>query len=290
MKNSTLAIVAGIAVLSLILVSAAINPVTLAQREKEKEKEDESHHVVMQVDIANNFTQFGQPGFFKLLADFTDMRAEEAHVAISNVQCDEEGTSPFAVIVANANVGAGNTDLVTVPLNSTNLIDDVSFKGQACTYHVDIDEEDYDFPVTDIALANGNDTSSFKPLSTASATVAAEIEEEDELVQAFGENSEVVLAVEDEGHLGVEVADGDLADGTYNVTFACNTPDVDLEFPDALTVEGGEGEFETELALSVATYDGCEATVDDLTVLFPSFTLPADGEDEDEDENEADEE
>ena len=150
-----------------------IATVTAARAENE-------HRAVMQVDIANEFAPFGAAGFFKLLADFTDLRAEEGHVAISNVQCDEEGTSPFVAVIANANVGAGNTQLALVPLNSANMVDGVSSPGTACTYHFDIHEEDYAFPVTDIALANGDQSSSHTPLPTASATIQAEIVEGEE--------------------------------------------------------------------------------------------------------------
>ncbi len=142
-------------------------------------EEDEEEHAVLQVDIDKVFAPFGTPGFFKLLADFTDMRIVHGHVAISNVQCDSNGTSPF-VVVANANVGAGNTQLAIIPLNSSNLIDDVSFKCKYCTYHVDIDEEDYGFPVTDIALANSDQNKAYRPHSTASAAIHADIVEMEE--------------------------------------------------------------------------------------------------------------
>jgi hypothetical protein len=98
-------------------------------------------------------------------------------VAISNVPCDEEGTSPFVAVIANANVGAGNTQLALVQLNSANMVDGVSSPGTACTYHFDIHEEDYAFPVTDVALANGDESASHTPLPTASATIQAELVE-----------------------------------------------------------------------------------------------------------------
>ena len=139
----------------------------------------DEHRAVVQVDIANEFAPFGAAGFFKLLADFTALRAKEGHVAISNVQCDEEGTSPFVVVIANANVGAGNTQLAIVPLNAANMVDGVSAPGAACTYHFDIHAKDYLFPVTDIALANGDQNASHTPLPTASATIQAEIVEGD---------------------------------------------------------------------------------------------------------------
>lgn len=134
------------------------------------------HHAVLQVDIDRVYAPFGQPGYFKLLADFTDMKAVHGHVAISNVQCDSDGKSPFVVVVANANVGAGNTQMQVIPLDSSNLINDVSFKGKYCTYHVDIDADNYNFPVTDIALANSSQ-SAVRPHATASATIHADIVE-----------------------------------------------------------------------------------------------------------------
>jgi hypothetical protein len=109
-----------------------------------------------------------------LIADFTDMRVEHAHVAISHVPCQSDGLSPFAVLVANANVGEGNTQFAVVPLNSGNLVNDVSNIDIVCTYHIDIDADDYDFPVTDIALANTD----FVPHTLnppASATISAEL-------------------------------------------------------------------------------------------------------------------
>jgi hypothetical protein len=179
MKKTQIMIAVGLAALSAVLVLGALNPLTLAAKDEDKE-EDDGQHVAMQIDIANEFAPFGQAGFFKLLADFTDLRVEEGHVAISNVQCDEEGTSPFAAVIANANVGAGNTQLALVALNSTNIVDDVSFPGTACTYHFDVNGEDYAFPVTDIALANGDDSESHTPISTASATIQTEIVEIDD--------------------------------------------------------------------------------------------------------------
>jgi hypothetical protein len=173
MIGSKTLVIAGsiVAIAGLIVALASLNPVSQAKKVEEE-------HAFMQVDITNEFAPFGDPGFFKLLADFTDMRAVHGHVAISNVQCDENGNSPFAVVVANAEVGSGNTHLAIVGLDSSNLVDDLSAKGSACTYHVDVHAEDYDFPVTDIALANG-DSESHTPLPTASATIHADVVESD---------------------------------------------------------------------------------------------------------------
>ncbi len=137
----------------------------------------------MQIDINNVFAKFGKPGFFKLLADFTDREVITGHVAISNVNCKDDGSSPFALVVANAQVGAGNSKLAIVPLGSSNLVNDVSFPGKYCTYHVHIDpmltdtdgNGTPDFPITDIALANGDDRKAWRPHQTASATIHAEL-------------------------------------------------------------------------------------------------------------------
>jgi hypothetical protein len=77
-------------------------------------------------------------------------------------------------VIANANVGAHNTQLQIIQLNSSNLVDDVSFKGSFCTYHLDLDEAMANFPITDIALANSSN-SSVRPHDTASATIHADI-------------------------------------------------------------------------------------------------------------------
>lgn len=106
------------------------------------------------------------------------MEVEHGHVAISNVNC-VDGKSPFVVVIANANVGAGNTQLHIILLDSSNLINDVSFLGRYCTYHVDISKDMVDFPITDIALANGSDSAQ-RPHSTASATIHAELVEMEE--------------------------------------------------------------------------------------------------------------
>jgi len=143
---------------------------------------EEEAHAVLQVDINNIFSPFGRPGFFKLLADFTDMKVAHGHVAISNVQCNSDGMSPFVVVIANANVGAGNTQLKIIPLDSSNLVNDVSFPGSFCTYHVDLHDGDLTdasgnvVPITDIALANSSN-SSVRPHNTASATIHADIVE-----------------------------------------------------------------------------------------------------------------
>ena len=276
MRIALLAVAAGIAALLVGVALAGTYPAIQAQEttEIDESQKEQETQVVMQIDISNEFAQFGDPGFFKLLADFTDLAADDAHVAISNVQCDEDGKSPFALVVANANVGAGSTDMVTVELNSSNLIDDVSSVGEACTYHIDISENQYQFPVTDLAIANTNATGTSTPLPTASAIIRAEIvEQEEEAIEvALAGSSEASLA--GQGILEIEVEDGDLEDGVYNVTFSCSDPEINEEFQDALTVEDGEGEFQMDLALENGTYDGCEVNVGDLTAPLPSFFAP----------------
>ena len=111
--------------------------------------------------------------------------------------------------------------------------------------------------------------------------------DDDELVQSLGNHSEVTLEVDDDQvDLEVEIEDGDLADGQHDVVFACTSPDIDEEFTDALDVENGEGDFETEIALASGTYIGCEVEVGGLSATFPSFNVMPEEEDEDEEEEE----
>lgn len=114
-------------------------------------------------------------------------------------------------------------------------------------------------------------------------------EDEDELVQSLGNHSNTTLEIDDEAELQVEIEDGDLDDGTYDVMFACDSPDIDKEFADALDVEDGEGEFEADLALSNGTYTGCEVEVGELSATFPSFNIMPDDEDEEKDDDDEDE-
>jgi hypothetical protein len=116
--------------------------------------------------------------------------------------------------------------------------------------------------------------------------------DDDELIQSLGNHSEVTLEVDDDHvDLEVEIEDGDLADGQHDVVFACTSPDIDEEFADALDVEGGAGDFETEIALANGTYTGCEVDVGGLSATFASFTIVPEEEDEEDDyENEEHEE
>jgi len=97
-----------------------------------------------------------------------------------------------------------------------------------------------------------------------------------ELVQTLGNSSKVTL-VADVEHLDLEVAieDGDLDDGQFDVMFACDSPNVDKEFANALLVVDGHGGFETEVALSNGTYTGCEVDIGGLSATFPSISIMA---------------
>ena len=129
-----------------------------------------------QVDIAGPYKPFGLPGHFKLLGDFTPNPIVAGHVALSNINCAKDGTSPFVLLLANALVGAGNTQAQIVPLNSANMINDVSSPGFFCTYHVDIHSPGVNatggfFPITDLAIVNTNKGATVTPYPTASATI-----------------------------------------------------------------------------------------------------------------------
>jgi len=109
--------------------------------------------------------------------------------------------------------------------------------------------------------------------------------------QALGDNSKVKLEVED-GYLDleVEIEDGDLDDGSYDVAFSCPDSDVDKVFEDALQIDNGEGSFETEIALDEGTYIGCEVETGGLSTTFASFNITTDEEKDEEDDEEDDDE
>lgn len=121
-----------------------------------------------------------------------------------------------------------------------------------------------------------------------------EKDDDREIQQSLGNHSKVTLEIDDNhADLEVEIEDGDLDDGHHDVVFACNSPNVDEEFADALDVEEGHGDFETELALANGTYTGCEVEVGGLSATFPSFNVmlhedEVEDEEDDEDENEED--
>ena len=107
-------------------------------------------------------------------------------------------------------------------------------------------------------------------------------EDENELVQSLGNHSKVFLELDDEAELEVEIEDGDLDDGTHDIVFTCESPEIDKEFADSLNVTEGHGEFDADLSLSNDTHTGCEVEVGHLSVSFPTFTvIPDEHEDED---------
>ena len=116
-------------------------------------------------------------------------------------------------------------------------------------------------------------------------------DDENELVQPLGNHSKVFLEVDDEAELEVEIENGDLDDGSYDVIFACESPEIDKEFANTLSVTEGRGEFDADLGLSNDTYTGCEVEVGDLSTTFPTFTvIPDEHEDEDDQDEKDDEE
>jgi hypothetical protein len=116
-------------------------------------------------------------------------------------------------------------------------------------------------------------------------------EDENELVQPLGNHSKVFLELDDEAELEVEIEDGDLDDGSYDVMFTCESPEIDKEFTGSLNVTEGHGEFDADLGLSNDTYTGCEVEVGDLSTAFPTFTvIPDQHEDEDVQDEEDDDE
>lgn len=115
-------------------------------------------------------------------------------------------------------------------------------------------------------------------------------DDKDELVRPLGNHSKISLEVDDEAELEVEIKDGDLDDGTYDVIFACESPEISKEFADSLNVTDGQGEYEADLGLSNYTYTGCEVEVGDLSAVFPTFTVMPDEHDDDDRDEEDNEE
>lgn len=64
-----------------------------------------------QVDLKGTYNNLGDGGFFKLIIETTPTPVFFGHVAISNVRCNNDGESIFALVVANALTGPGNTQL-----------------------------------------------------------------------------------------------------------------------------------------------------------------------------------
>jgi hypothetical protein len=109
---------------------------------------------------------------------------------------------------------------------------------------------------------------------------AKQEDNEYELVQSLGNHSMATLKPDEEARLRIEIKGGDLADGTYNITFACDSPNFSKDFHATLIIEDGRGNFEEELALSNVTYTGCEVDVDNLSLTFPPFTNMANKDDD----------
>jgi hypothetical protein len=107
---------------------------------------------------------------------------------------------------------------------------------------------------------------------------------EDKLVQQLGQNSKASLKIEDETELEVEIEDGDLADGMYDVQFSCTSPEVNETFD--IMVTNGNGESEFKLDLAEGSYSGCEVKVGDLSAEFDRFTVAAREHEEEEEEDE----
>lgn len=98
------------------------------------------------------------------------------------------------------------------------------------------------------------------------------------IVKDLGENSEVQFKAEKgSARVFVEIEEGDLPDGSYNVAIACASPESSLTFSDKLNVKDGEGEFEGKLSLRSATYSDCVVSAGDLMVVLPDFTIVAGG-------------
>jgi hypothetical protein len=128
------------------------------------------HQIAGQVDLKGTYNNLFDGGFFKLIIDTTPTPVLFGHVAISNVRCNDDGESVFALVIANALTGPGNTQFDVVALDSSNLVNDVSDLGDKCTYHVDISEYDHTFPITDLAVANTDDDDSKSINDVGSAT------------------------------------------------------------------------------------------------------------------------
>ena len=115
-------------------------------------------------------------------------------------------------------------------------------------------------------------------------------EDENELVQPLGNHSKVFLELDDGAELEVEIEDGDLDDGTHDIVFTCDSPEINKEFADSLNVTEGHGEFDADLGLTNDTHTGCEVEVGDLSASFRTFTvIPDEHEDEDDQDEEDDE-
>ncbi len=160
--NAILAIFAGTVLVAASFVFFGTNGMLgaeSAQAQSQTEPFFPPTQLAGQVDLKGSYNDLSDGGFFKLIIDTTPTPVLFGHVAISNVRCDRDGGSPFALVVANALTGPSTTQLQVVALDSTNLVNDVSDLGDKCTYHVDLNAQQYTFPITDLAVANTDDDS-----------------------------------------------------------------------------------------------------------------------------------
>lgn len=92
------------------------------------------------------------------------------------------------------------------------------------------------------------------------------------------------LETEDEGiEIKVEVEGLNMIDGSYDIVFACQSPNLNRTLDNAFKVEDGKGKFEAEIRLANGTYSGCEVTVGDTVLAsFDAFTVSEETEEEQE--------
>lgn len=92
----------------------------------------------------------------------------------------------------------------------------------------------------------------------------------------IGQHSELHFKAEGgSGILMIEIREGDLPDGSYNVTIACHSPDTSVTFSNKLVVADGKGGFDGKLRLRSDTYSECMVNASRLSVVLPDFTVVA---------------
>jgi hypothetical protein len=76
-----------------------------------------------------------------------------------------------------------------------------------------------------------------------------------------------------------------MADGAYDARFACEKPDIEMVFEDALMVRQGQAKLAVEFDLADGTYEQCMlASGDKVLASFDTFAVRQ-GEDEDDDDD-----
>ncbi|HKU49767.1 MAG TPA: hypothetical protein VJP79_07440 [Nitrososphaera sp.] len=107
-------------------------------------------------------------------------------------------------------------------------------------------------------------------------------DESDHEERGRGHERRTHIEAEDSGiELEVEM-DTNMTDGTYDVQFTCDEPDVNMTIEDSLTVEDGEAKFKAEIDLADGTYSGCKiASGGEEISSFDDFTVAQDGDDDD---------